>query len=256
VADILNWKAPTNARGIKSFIGMAGYYRRFIEGFSKIAKLMIALLGNKVEFKWTQKCQEAFEALKEKLTTAPVLVLPDVHKPFSVYCDACYTGLGCVLMQEGRVVAYLSRQLKGHEKNYPIHDLGLAAVVHTLKTWRHYLYGQKCDVYTDHKSLKHIFTQSELNMRQCRWLELIKDYGLEIHYHPGKANVVAYALSKKSQVNLMVAHPMPYELAKEFDRLSLEFLNNMRGVTVELEPSLKREIKEAQKDDEKISEIW
>jgi hypothetical protein len=125
---------------------------------------MTALLGNKVEFKWTQKCQETFEALKEKLTTAPVLVLPDVHKPFSVYCDACYTGLGCVLMQEGRVVAYSSQQVKVHEKNYPIHDLELAAVVHALKTWRHYLYGQKCDVYTDHKSLKYIFTQSELNM--------------------------------------------------------------------------------------------
>jgi ABC-type proline/glycine betaine transport system ATPase subunit len=116
------------------------------------------LLGNKVEFKWTQKCQEAFEALKEKLTTTPVLVLHDVHKPFLVYCDACYTGLGCVLMQEGRVVAYSSRQLKVHEKNYPIHDLELAAVVHALKTWRHYLYGKKCDVYTDHKSLMYIFT--------------------------------------------------------------------------------------------------
>jgi ribonuclease HI len=216
---------------------------------------MTALLGNKVEFKWTQKCQEAFEALKEKLTTTPVLVLPDVHKPFSVYCDACYTGLGCVLMQEGRVVAYSSRQLKVHENNYPIHDLELAAVVHALKTRRHYLYGQKCNVYTDHKSLKYIFTQSELNMRQRRWLELIKDYELEIHYHPGKANVVADALSRKSQVNMMVAHPMPYELAKEFDRLSLEFLNNMRGVTVELEPTLEQEIKEAQQNDGKISEI-
>jgi ribonuclease HI len=113
-------------------------------------------------------------------------------------------------MQEGRVVAYSSRQLKVHEKNYPIHDLELAAVVHALKTCRHYLYGQKCDVYTDHKSLKYIFTQSELNMRQRRWLELIKDYELEIHYHPGKANVVADDLSRKSQVNLMVAHPMPY----------------------------------------------
>jgi hypothetical protein len=181
VADILNWKAPTDARGIKSFIGMAEYYRRFIKGFSKIAKPMTALLGNKVEFKWTQKCQEAFEALKEKLTTAPVLVLPDVHKPFSVYCDACYTGLGCVLIQEGRVLAYSSRQLKVHEQNYPIHDLELAAVVHALKTWRHYLYGQKCDVYTDHKGLKYIFTRSELNMRQRRWLELIKNYELEIH---------------------------------------------------------------------------
>jgi hypothetical protein len=157
VTTILDWKAPKDVRGIKSFIGMAGYYRCFIEGFSKIARPMTTLLAKKVEFKWTPACKESFEKLKQKLTTAPVLVLPDVHKPFSVYCDASYTGLGCVLMQEGKVVAYLSRQLKVHEKNYPTHDLELAAVVHALKTWRHYLYGQKCDIYTDHKSLKYIF---------------------------------------------------------------------------------------------------
>jgi hypothetical protein len=158
-------------------------------------------------------------------------------------------------MQEGRVVAYSSRQLKIHERNYPTHDLELAVVVHALKTWRNYLYGQKCDIYTNHKSLKYIFTQSELNMRQQRWLDLIKDYELEIHYHPGKANVVADALSRKSLVNMMVAHSMPYELAKEFDRLSLGFLNNTQGVTVELEPTLEQDIKKGQKDDEKINEI-
>jgi hypothetical protein len=134
VADILDFKAPRDVRGIKSFIGMAGYYRRFIEGLSKIARPMIALLAKKVEFKWTPDCQESFETLKKKLTTTPVLILPDVHKPFSVYCDASYTGLGCVLMQERRVVAYSSRQLKIDERNYPTHDLELAAVVHALKT--------------------------------------------------------------------------------------------------------------------------
>ena len=179
---------------------MARYYWCFIEGFLKIARPRTAILSNIVEFKCTQKCQEAFEELKKKLTTTPVLVLPDVHKPFSVYCDASYIGLRCVLMQEGRVVSYSSRQLKVHKRNYPIHDLELAAVVHVLKTWRHYLYGQKCDVYTDQKSLKFIFTQLELNMRQRRWLELIKDYELEIHYHLGKANVAADALSRKSLV--------------------------------------------------------
>jgi hypothetical protein len=158
-------------------------------------------------------------------------------------------------MQEGRVVAYSSRQLKIHEKNYPTHDLELAAMVHALKTWRHYIYVQKCDIYTDHKSLKYIFTQSELNMRQRRWLELIKDYELEIHYHPGKANVVADALSRKSQVNMLAAHTMPYDLAKEFDRLSLKFLNNTQGVTIELEPTLEQDIRKGQKDDEKINEI-
>jgi hypothetical protein len=146
--------------------------------------------------------------------------------------------------------------LKIHEKNYPTHDLELAAMVRALKTWRHYLYGQKCDIYTDHKSLKYIFTQSELNMRLRRWLELIKDYELEIHYHPGKANVVADALSRKSQVNMLAAHPMPYELVKEFDRLSLGFLNNTQGVTIELEPTLEKDITKGQKDDEKINEIW
>jgi hypothetical protein len=223
VTTILDWKAPKDVREIKSFIGMTSYYWRFIEGFSKIARPMTTLLAKKVEFKWTPACQKSFETLKEKLTTTPVLILPDVHKPFSVYCDASYTGLGCVLMQEGRVVAYSSRQLKIHEKNYPTHDLELAVVVHALMTWRHYLYRQKCDIYIDHKSLKYIFTQSELNMRQRRWLELIKDYELEIHYYPVKAYVVADALSRKSQVNMFAAHPMPYELAKEFDRLSLDF---------------------------------
>jgi hypothetical protein len=120
---------------------MVNYYRRFIEGFSKIARPMTALLAKKVEFKWTPACQESFETLKKKLTTTPVLILPDVHKPFSVYCDASDTRLGCVIMQEGNVVAYSSRQLKIHEKNYPTHDLELEAVVHALKTWRHYLYG-------------------------------------------------------------------------------------------------------------------
>jgi hypothetical protein len=108
VVAILDWKAPKDVRGIKSFIGMADYYRRFIEGFSKISRPMTALLAKKVEFKWTLVCQESFEMLKQKLTTASVLILPDVHKTFSVYCDASYTGLGCVLMQEGKVVAYSS----------------------------------------------------------------------------------------------------------------------------------------------------
>jgi hypothetical protein len=140
VADILNWKAPKDVCGIKSFIRMARYYRCFIEGFSNILRPMATLLANNVEFKWTQKCQEAFEALKVKLTTMPILVLLDVHIPFSMYCDSPYTGLGCVLMQEIKFVAYSSRQLKTHEKNYPMHDVELVVVVHALKTWRHYLY--------------------------------------------------------------------------------------------------------------------
>jgi hypothetical protein len=137
------------------------------------------------------------------LTTASVLAQPDIEKSFHVYCDASGSGLGCVLMQEGRVVAYASRQLHRHEEHYPTHDLELAAVVHALKIWRHYLLGNICHIYIDHKSLKYIFTQSELNMRQRRWLELIKDYELEIHYHPGKANVVADARSRKASYHCL-----------------------------------------------------
>jgi hypothetical protein len=127
--------------------------------------------------------------------TAPVLVMPNMEKPFSVYCDASEQGLGCVLMQDGHVVAYASRQLRKHEEHYPTQDLELATVVHALKIWRHYLIDKRCEIYSDHKSLKYIFTQPDLNLRQIRWLELIKDYDLGINYHPGKANVVAAALS-------------------------------------------------------------
>jgi hypothetical protein len=118
--------------------------------------------------------------LKKFLTLAPVLAQPDIEKPFDVFCDASRTGLGCVLMQDGRVIAYASRQLKKHKVNYPTHDLELAAVVHALKIWRHYLLGNKFHIFTDHKSLRYIFTQPELNLRQRRWLELIKDYNLEV----------------------------------------------------------------------------
>ena len=115
-----------------------------------------------------------------------------------IFSDASLNGLGCVLMQEGKVVAYASRQLKPHEKNYPTHDLELAKIVFALKIWRHYLYGEKCFIYTDHKSLKYLPSQQELNLRQRRWMELIKDYDCVIDYHSGKANLVADALSRKS----------------------------------------------------------
>ncbi|GKA93760.1 reverse transcriptase domain-containing protein [Tanacetum coccineum] len=151
-------------------------------------------------FDWGEEQELAFQTLKDKLCNAPVLALPDGPEDFVVYCDASGLGLGCVLMQRGKVIAYASRQLKIHEKNYTTHDLELGAVVFALKIWRHYLYGTKSVIYTDHKSLQHIFSQKELNMRQRRWIELFSDYDCEIRYHPGKANVVADALSRKERV--------------------------------------------------------
>ncbi|KAL5569846.1 hypothetical protein UlMin_026421 [Ulmus minor] len=186
--DGISWPVPTNVTEIRSFLGLAGYYRRFVEGFSTLAAPLTALTKKDRRYEWTDKCERSFQELKKRLTSAPILVLPTDVTDFTVYCDASRIGLGAVLMQNGRVIAYASRQLKVHEKNYPTHDLELAAVVFALKIWRHYLYGARCQIFTDHKSLKYIFTQRELNMRQRRWLELVKDYDCEILYHPGKAN--------------------------------------------------------------------
>jgi ribonuclease HI len=165
---------------------------------------MTSLLEKGKKFKWTVECQESFDQLRSKLMATPVLIMPDLKKNFDIYCDASRQGLGCVLMQEGHIIVYASRQLRKHELNYPTHDLELAAVVHALKIWRHYIMGTKCRVYTDHMSLKYIFTQKDINLRQHRWLELIKDDDLEIHYHPGKANLVADALSRKGQVHAAI----------------------------------------------------
>ncbi|KAG8493033.1 hypothetical protein CXB51_010398 [Gossypium anomalum] len=210
ISAIVDWKPPKNVTEVRSFLGLAGYYQWF-----------------------------SFEELKKLLTEAPVLVQPESGKEFVVYSDASLNGLGCVLMQEGKVVAYASRQLKPHERNYPTHDLELAAVVFALKIWRHYLYDEKCRVYIDHKSLKYLMSQKDLNLRQRRWLELLKDYELVIDYHPGKANVVADALSRKLLFALRV---MNTQLKVSDDGSILAELR--------VKPKFLQEISEAQKDDQ------
>ncbi|KAJ9545159.1 hypothetical protein OSB04_024866 [Centaurea solstitialis] len=197
IEAVMKWEVPKTPTEIRSFLGLAGYYRRFIQDFSKIAVPLTRLTRKNVKFVWGEEQQKAFELLRGKLCEAPVLTLPEGVDDMTVYCDASYHGLGCVLMQRGKVIAYASRQLKTHEVNYPTHDLELAAVVFALKLWRHYLYGVKCTIYTDHKSLRYFLDQQNLNMRQRRWLDVVKDYDCEILYHPGKANVVADALSRK-----------------------------------------------------------
>jgi hypothetical protein len=200
IEAIENWRTPKTPTEIRQFLGLAGYYRRFIANFSKLAKPLTALTQKGVAFDWEAKQEESFQKLKHMLCTAPILSLPEGTEDFVVYCDASNQGLGCVLMQRSKVIAYASRQLKVNEVNYTTHDLELGAVVFALKIWRHYLYGTKCTIFTDHKSLQHIFDQKELNMRQRRWIELLNDYECEIRYHPGKANVVADALSRKETV--------------------------------------------------------
>ncbi|GJU27605.1 putative reverse transcriptase domain-containing protein [Tanacetum coccineum] len=175
IEAVKNWKAHRTPTEVSSFLGLAGYYRRFIEDFSKIAKSLTILTQKSKTFDWGEEQELAFQTLKDKLCNAPVLALPDGPKDFMVYCDASEIGLGCVLLQRGKVIAYASRKLKIHKENYTTHDLELGAVVFALKIWRHYLYGTKC-------------------------IELFSDYDCEIHYHPGKANVVVDALSRKERV--------------------------------------------------------
>ncbi|GKD53064.1 putative nucleotidyltransferase, ribonuclease H [Tanacetum coccineum] len=178
IEAVKSWKTTTTPSEVRSFLGLAGYYRRFIENFSKIAKPLTSLTQKNQKYEWGEKQEEAFRTLKDNLCNAPILSLPDRVEDFVVYSDASNQGLGCVLMQREK----------------------LGAVVFALKIWRHYLYGTKSVIYTDHKILQHIFDQKELNMHQRRWLELFSDYECQIKYHPGKENIVADALSRKERV--------------------------------------------------------
>ncbi|WVZ51471.1 LOW QUALITY PROTEIN: hypothetical protein U9M48_002616 [Paspalum notatum var. saurae] len=239
---VQDWVAPQNVSEIRSFLGLAGYYRRFVKNFSKIAQPLSKLLAKGATFEWTNKCQFSFEELKKLLTTEPVLIMPYVQKLFTMYCATSRQGLGCVLMQEGHV-------LREHEQNYPTHDLELVAVVHALKIWRHYLMGKKTEIYKDHESLKYIFTQPDLNLRQRRWLELIKDYDVNINYHPGKANVVADALSQKSYCSHLIARAreLPQELCEECALFMFGILSHTKAVVLEIDEkiqAIKQSIKE------------
>ncbi|KAG8501022.1 hypothetical protein CXB51_003082 [Gossypium anomalum] len=213
ISAIVDWKPSRNVSEVRSFLGLAGYYRRFVEGFSMIATPLTRLLRKDIKFEWTEKCQQSFDKLKTLLTKAP----------------------------EGKVIAYASRQLKPHEKNYPTYDLELAAIIFALKIWRRHLYGEKCHIFTDHKSLKYLMTQKDLNLRQRRWLELIKDYELVIDYHPGKANIVADALSRKS---LFALRALNTSLALSDDGFILAELR--------AKPMFLEDIFEAQKNDSEL----
>ncbi|XP_015947209.1 uncharacterized protein LOC107472171 [Arachis duranensis] len=229
VEAVMEWGRPTSVTEIRNFLGLAGYYRRFIKGFSQIALPFTKLTCKDAPFVWTLECEEFFQALQQKLTTAPVLVLPELNEPFEVYCDASLKGLGCVLMQHRNVVAYASQQLRPHEVNYPMHDLELATVVFTLNVWRHYLY-------------------------ERRWMELLKDYDFELNYHPEKANIVVEALSQKS---LCIAWMMlrEEELLKAFESLKIgvqEVSSALCLIQLQISSDFKSRIEKAQQDDKEL----
>ena len=257
VKVVMSWERPKSVFEIRSFLGLAGYYRRFIEDFSRIAAPMTRLTRNEVKFDWYDRCEEAFQELKRRLISAPVLIDPDRGQGYTIYCDASSAGLGCVLMQSGRVVAYGSRQLKNHDQNYPTHDMELAVVVFALKIWRHYLYGEESEVYSNHKSLKYNFTQRDLNMKQHIWMEFIEDYDFTLHYQPGKANGVADALSQKSRGALASIDSQEWRMLETVGQFGLQYSEQTQGTLGSLvaTPSLLSRVIESQWQDVEIVSI-
>nr|GEV92487.1 reverse transcriptase [Tanacetum cinerariifolium] len=255
VEAITKWLRPMTVTEVRSFMGLVGYYRRFVEGFSLLALPLTKLMRKGEKFVWNEEREKSFEELKRRLVSSLVLTLPSGTCGYHVYSDASKKGLGCVFMQHGNVIAYVSRQLEPYEKNYSTHDLELAAVVFALKIWRHYLYGKTCDIFTDHKSLKYIFTQKELNMRQRRLLKLLKDDDANIQYHSGKANVVADALSRKNSGTMACLKIQP-EIIKDLELMEVELVvHGFEGhiASLKIKPNHILQIKEAQKED---GELW
>ena len=217
---------------------------------------MTQLTGKDVKFVWSEECEKCFSALKDMLTSAPILVLPEADQPYVVYTDASITGLVCVLTQHGKVIAYASRQLRKHEGNYPTHDLEMAAVVFALKIWRSYLYGAKVQILTDHKSLKYIFTQLELNLRQRRWMEFVADYDLDIAYHLGKANLVADSLSRRgAEVSTEKEADMLEGMVKSLHLNTLASEDEPLGLEAVNQADLLTRIRQAQGLDENLQRV-
>jgi hypothetical protein len=192
----MEWPTPKDVSDIRSFMGLAGYYIRFIKGFSKIGCPITSLQKNGIKFIWTSKCEERFEELKYLLTHVPMLKIAEPDNDFLVCTYACKEGLGGVLMQEGHVIFYASRKLNEHQINYVTHELELAAIVHALKMWRHYLLGRIFVLMIDHCGLRHLFDQTKLNARQARWMALLIDFDFEIKHVKGKENRVVNALNR------------------------------------------------------------
>ena len=206
IQAIRDWPVPKNIKDVQSFLGLANYYRKFIHNFSKKASALTELLKKAIGFSWSDNAQDSFDILKEALTTAPILRTPDPMLEFSIFTDASGYAIGAVLAQDDgnglRPIAFESRKLNSAERNYPIHEQELLAIIHALKTWRHYLHGQHFKVVTDHNSLKYLQTQPNLSPRQVRWLELIQEYDMTIDYKPGHSNVVADALSRVGKLTI------------------------------------------------------
>ncbi|XP_035816895.1 uncharacterized protein, partial [Zea mays] len=208
VKAIKDWPAPTNVSQVRSFHGLAGFYRRFVRDFSTIASPLNELTKKGVEFKWGNSQEDAFQELKKRLTEAPVLILPDFTKTFEVECDASGIGIGGVLMQQGKPIAYFSEKLGGAQLNYSVYDKELYALVRALETWQHYLWPKEFVIHSDHEALKYLKGQAKLNRRHAKWVEFIETFPYIVKYKKGKDNVVADALSRRNDGFLFRANKL------------------------------------------------
>lgn len=198
VTTIRDWEAPTKVTELRSFLGLANYYRRFILGYSTIAAPLTDLLKKDHSWEWTELCKRAFEGLKSAITEEPVLALPDFSEVFEVHTDAFDFAIGGVLMQEGHPIAFESRKLNDAERRYTVQEKEMTAVVHCLRTWRHYLLGAPFVVKTDNVATSYSQFQKKLSPKQARWQDFLAEFDYSLEYKPGKANVVADALSRKA----------------------------------------------------------
>ncbi|KAL0404247.1 UNVERIFIED_CONTAM: Transposon Tf2-11 polyprotein [Sesamum radiatum] len=200
VQAIEEWQPPSDVHDLRSFFGLANYYRRFMRDYSKTARPMTDLLKKTETWNWTPQCQVSFDDLKRAMVTDPVLALPDMSKPFVVETDASDFALGGVLMQNGHPVAFESRKLKDVERRYSVHEKELLAVVHYLRLWRHYLLGSPFVVKTDNTAVSHFMTQPKLTSRQARWQKMLSEFHFVLEYRAGSSNHVADALSRRADL--------------------------------------------------------
>ncbi|XP_056850830.1 uncharacterized protein LOC130500129 [Raphanus sativus] len=232
VQAIRDWPIPKTISEVRSFHGLAGFYRRFVQNFSTLAAPLTEVIKKNVGFKWGPAQEEAFEILKGKLTNAPLLVLPDFSKAFEIECDASGVGIGAVLMQEGKPVAYFSEKLGGAMLNYPTYDQELYALVRALQTWQHYLWPKEFIIHTDHQSLRHLKGQQKLNKRHARWMEFIETFPYVIKYKQGKENVVADALSRRyTLLSALETKLLGFEFIKDLYASDQDFKEIFRKCT-------------------------
>src|SRR5258708_17415837 len=219
VNAVTSWPIPKNIYELRSFLGLAGYYRRFVKDFSMIASPLTSLLHKDTKYEWTAQQDDAFNELKQAVSTAPILIIPDPHLPYTVVADASGYAIGAALCQDHgnglQPCAFLSRKMNDHERNYAVHEQELLAIVHALREWRHYLLGNRIIIITDHRSLQYLSTQFKLSARQTRWSEFLQQFDYEIRYRPGRDNQVPDSLSRRPDHMLAPIHQSSIDIVSE-----------------------------------------